>query len=223
LWTENNDTEAEYGAWEFTLAGALEDEKKRNPLSAPPDIVPHWSEGVPTLIRRTGWTERFTKNRVTYDSRLWTKTVNYEWCSPRNLSELAEKYSRLPSTRQWEWSGVYRIFVEGQAIDRLLGKDPTGTLYVGMAGHGSRKWSIMRSRIMGLATRRNHQVANRWFFSEKLEKRFPWKSMMIQWTFTDRLLNYNGEEISGAKGAESDLLHCYQNTFGEFPPFNEKS
>ncbi|QHP66952.1 hypothetical protein EI171_05625 [Bradyrhizobium sp. LCT2] len=116
-----------------------------------------------------------------------------------------------------------RLFVEGQGIDRLLAQDPTGTLYIGMAGDGSGQWSIMRNRIMGLAKRRNHHVADRWFFNEKLERRFPWKTLMIQWAFTKRRTNYKGEETSGARGAESVLLSTYRDSFGEFPPMNEKA
>lgn len=220
---EVDDTEAESGEWEFSLAQELEHEKRRNPSTVPPDIIPNWSEGVPTLIRRSGWTERFTKNRVTYESRLVTNTVKYDWRPAKNLSQLAEKSGGLPSLHRLEWSGVYRVFIEDEGIDRLLGKDPTGTLYLGMAGDGSLKASIMRTRIMNLATRRNHQVADRWLFSKTLSTRFPWKSLAIQWAFTRPYIIYTGDEISGAKVAESDLLHCYRNTFGELPPLNEKA
>ena len=136
----------------------------------------------------------------------WRKT----WVSLR-----AEKAAACQGTSHWEWSGVYRLFVDGQEIGRLLGQDPTGTLYIGMAGHGSRQWSIMRSRIMGLANRRNHHVVDRWFFNEKLEKRFPWRLWMVQWAFTKRRTNYMGDETSGARSAESLLLNSYRDSFGE--------
>jgi len=223
VWTEQNDIEPEYGAWEFTLVGALEEEMKLNPPSPPPDSWPDWCEGVPTLMRRTGWCERYWKNGVSYRPRLCTDTIQLHWRSPRNLSELARDYSRLPHDTQSEWSGVYRVFVDGQPIDRLLRQDPTGTLYLGMAGHGKGNWSTLRTRIMDLANRRSHQVGDRWLFSEQLAKRFPWNSLLIQWAFTERRINYVGEETSGARAAESHLLQCYRDSFGEFPPFNEKN
>lgn len=223
MWTEQDDTEPDYGFWEFTAAEALAEDKKRNPVQPPPDILPDWSDGVPTLVRWTGWTERFWKDNVRYAPRSITTIIEYGWCPPQNLGELVSRHSRLPSTSHWEWSGVYRLFVEGEGIDRLLGKDPTGTLYVGMAGHGSGQWSILRNRIMGLATGRNHHVADRWLFNEKLEQRYPWKTLMIQWAFTERRTNYKGEETSGARGAESWLLSTYRDSFGEFPPMNEKA
>lgn len=222
MWTEQNDDEPDCGFWEFTLAGELAEEKRRNPVALPPDIRPDWSNGVPTLIRWTGWTERFWKNNVSYEPRQVTDTVKYDWCKPHNLSELADLYSCLPSTHHCEWSGVYRLFVEGQSISRLLGQDPTGTLYVGMAGHGARQWSIMRDRIRNLA-KGNHHVANRWFLNKKIEQRFPWKSLMIQWAFTERRIIWTGEEISGARGAEALLLNTYRDSFGEWPPMNEKA
>ena len=223
MWTELNDVESDYDAWEFTLKGALAEEKERNPVLPLPDIWPSWSEGVPTLLRTTAWTERFWKNGVRHEPRLLTETVALHWRLPRNLSELAERYSRLPTTDSREWSGVYRIYAEGQPVDRVLGKDATGTLYIGMAGDGSGRWSIMRSRIMNLATRRNHQIADLWFMNEPLERRFPWKSLMIQWAFTKRRPNFKGDEVSGARTAENFLLLSYRSSFGEFPPFNEKA
>ena len=88
--------EPEYGTWEFTLFGALEEERKLNPQELPPDIWPHWAEGVPTRLRRSGWSEGFSKNGVTYRSRLSTYTIELEWRKPRNLSSLADNYRHLP-------------------------------------------------------------------------------------------------------------------------------
>lgn len=147
VWTESNDTEPDYGTWEFTLSGVLEEERKRNPPQFPPDIWPRWADGVPTLLRHSGWYEGFTKNGVTYRSRPITHTISLEWRKPRNLSSLADNHHHLPGLWTSEWSGVYRVFVEGQQIDRLLGQDPTGTLYLGMAGSGDRKFSILRTRL----------------------------------------------------------------------------
>jgi hypothetical protein len=220
--TEQDDIEADYGSWEFTVDGALAEEKRLNPVLPPPDIRPDWADGVPKLIRWSGVTERFWKNNVRYESRPITITVEYNWCPPENLSELKSRYRRLPTTNHWEWSGVYRLFVADQSVDRLLCKDPTGTLYVGMAGDGPKRWSIMRDRIKGLATRRNHHVADRWSFHDKLQQRFPWKTLMIQWAFTKRRMDYKGEETSGARSAESWLLSTYRDSFGELPPMNEK-
>jgi hypothetical protein len=117
---------------------------------------------------------------------------------------------------------VYRVYVEGERIERLLGSDPTGTLYLGMAGEGQGKWSTLRTRILELAKRRNHQLADRWHFSDQVEKRFPWKSLFIHWAYTKRWV-WQGEERSGARMAEANLLSCYRDSFGEFPPFNEKN
>lgn len=223
MWTESNDIEAEYGAWEFTLAGALEEERKLNPPQLPPDVWQHWGDGVPSLLRRSGWCEGFTKNGVIHRSRPCTYKIELEWRKPRNLSSLADNKGHLPGLCTSEWCGVYRVFVEGQSIDRLLGKDPTGTLYLGLAGSGERSASIMRTRLMGLATRRNHQVADRWIYNKGLAARFPWKTLMIEWAFTPPWMNERGEERSGAPPAEGNLLSCYRDAFGEYPPFNEKN
>jgi hypothetical protein len=223
VWTELNDKEPESGSWEFTLAGELEEERERTPPTRPTEIWPHWADGVPSLLRRNYWTERFEKNRVRYESFPVTETVSLVWRAPQTPDRLKSNYGLLPSSkRDCEWSGVYRVFVEGTSIERLLGTDPTGTLYIGMAGAGPQCWSILRNRLMCFA-KRDHHVAQRWGYDRRLEKRFPWKSLQVQWAFTPYwITNYKDEKTSGALTAETSLLLCYRDSFGELPPFNER-
>jgi hypothetical protein len=218
---DDDDSDGEYGEWEFTLAGELEAERKRNPVTPPEDIWPRWNQGVPTMMRRTGLSPAFYNKGVRHGPRLVTVTMTLSWNSPYRFTELRNDYRLLPGTHQSQWAGVYRIFVEGQAIDRLLGKDPTGTLYVGMAGAGPQNWSIMRNRLMS-AAKRDHHVASRWSSNEALAAQFPWETVSVQWAFTAARTNYKGEDESGARMAEIYLLWCYRDCFGELPPFNEK-
>jgi hypothetical protein len=189
--TEQDEDEIIYGNWEFTAQDVLEEERKLFAAKKPKDIWPRWSDGVPAKLRRTYYCPSFTKNGVRYKSRQHCETLEFWWTSPRTISELGKNYGQLPSTRKYHWSGVYRIFILDTAIERLCGKDPTGTLYLGLAGTGSRSWSILRNRLMGVANGDHHAIR--------------------EWRCNDALT------------AENWLLHCYRDTFGEFPPLNEKA
>jgi hypothetical protein len=88
--------------------------------------------------------------------REYFASLELRWNAAYPLSYLAKKTRLPPSTNASEWSGVYRIFSQETVIDRSCGKDPTGTLYVGMAGSGARSWSILRDRIKKIIYREHH-------------------------------------------------------------------
>jgi hypothetical protein len=215
---EEDDEEIEYGKLYVHSLG--DDSKVRRPLEAD-DIWPHWSEGVPTILRRTAWNPSFSLGKVYHSQHLSSESMELEWHRPHLLSVLRKDNRLLPSGKfSRHWNGVYRLFSPDTTIDRFCGKDPTGTLYLGRAG-SERGWSILRTRIQEIA-RQTHHATSGWSHSDLLRQKFPWESLAIQWAYTETRLNYRGDTVPGAKMAESWLLGCYNDSFGEYPPMNQE-
>jgi hypothetical protein len=222
VWTEEDDEEIEYGKWHFYDGqSCLAEEQKIHPPKTIDDIWPHWGEGVPTKLRRTFYTSSFSKNGVYHRARRCYASLELKWHSPRSVSSLRKDTRLLPSSHQSEWSGVYRIFSPDTTIDRFCGNDPTGTLYLGLAGTGEGNWSILRNRIQAIA-RRDHHATQSWSFSDLVRQKYPWESLAIEWACTGDRQSYKGEMHPVALMAESWLLHCYNDAYGEFPPLNQK-
>jgi hypothetical protein len=178
------------------------------------EIWPHWSEGVPTKLRLK-----------VYDRQLcqeYYETLELKWHGKRLLSSLrGRSNSRLPSNKYGsQWSGVYRIFLPDTSIDRFCGKDPTGTLYVGLAGTGVLNRSILNTRIRSII-KNEHHATKGWRNIDVIRKKYPWDALAVEWAFTQVRLNSKRKNV-GPTQAEKWLLHCYNDSFGEFPPLNQK-
>jgi hypothetical protein len=151
-----DDEDFEYGKeYVHTPESALAEESKLYPV-ATGDIWRHWSEGVPTKLRRRVWSPAFTIGNVRHSSRPHNETLELKWERAHRLTALRKNYNLLPSGQySSQWVGVYRIFIPDATIERLCGPDPTGTLYLGRAG-SKRGWSILRTRLMQVAKREHH-------------------------------------------------------------------
>jgi hypothetical protein len=215
---EENDEEIEYGK---LYTSSLEDESKLLPLKEAADIWPHWSEGVPTKLRRKLGSPSFVLGAVRHEYREHHETLEFKWNDVRKLSFLRRNYCHLPGNYTSEWSGVYRIFSPDTTIDRFCGKDPTGTLYLGRAGGVGRNWSILRTRIMAIA-KGEHHATRSWDYSDVIRQKYPWDSLAIEWAYTGERTNYKGASVAAAPLAETWLLSCYNDSYGEFPPLNQK-
>jgi hypothetical protein len=213
---EEDDEEIEYGKLYTSI---LEDENELLPLKKE-NIWPHWSEGVPTKLRRKLGSPSFTLGAVRHDYREYYATLDFKWNDMRKLSFLKENNNHLPENYENQWSGVYRIFAPDTAIDRFCGKDPTGTLYLGRAG-SERGWSILRTRIRSIA-KREHHATKGWDCSDVIRQMFPWESLAVEWAYTGKRTNYKGEIVLAAKLAEAWLLSCYNDSYGEYPPLNQE-
>jgi hypothetical protein len=95
----------------------------------------------------------------------------------------------------------------------------TGTLYIGRAGTGRQNWSILRSRIKAIVDRDHHGLGN-WRVIDKLQKKFPWNVLAVQWAYTGRSRDHKGDDVAEAEFAEAFLLGSYNEAFGELPPWN---
>jgi hypothetical protein len=100
-------------------------------------------------------------------------------------------------------------------------EDPTGTLYVGLAGSRGRNWSILRTRIQSILKQNHHAIEN-WRYTDLMYEKYPWGSLAVEWAYTGKRLNYKGETVPEAIMAEGMLLSCYKDSYGELPPLNEK-
>jgi hypothetical protein len=220
--TKNNDDDIKYGDWNvYDVEMALAEEKKSIPPRDLADIWPHWNEGIPKKLRRTGWAPAFRIGRVYHQARNHTDTLELTWTRSYHLSFLGKNNHLLPSNYTSEWSGVYRIFAPEIPIPRCCGEDPTGTVYLGCVGSRGRNWSILRTRIQSILKQNHHAITN-WGLNDVLTQKYPWGSLSVEWAYTGKRLNYKGESIPEAIMAEGYLLSCYRDSYGELPPLNEK-
>ena len=149
------------------------------------EIRPHWRDGVPTKFNTKVLGEGFFRDGNYHSDAYYYVPLELTWNTPQRLSALNKNKHLLPGTYSSEWSGVYRIFCTNAAIDRYCGKDETGTLYIGMAGAGKRKWSILRNRIKAIADGEHHAL-NLYHFNEMVRLKFPWDCLAVEWAFYGR-------------------------------------
>jgi hypothetical protein len=228
VWTEKDDHEVEYGRWQVCTAKSTHFELAKVDRSlVGEEIWPHWSDGVPTKLRKKVVCAPFWLKGVEHRAVRHYPSIELRWNKSNTLSKLCRNSDLLPSSSyQDEWSGIYRIFSPDRTIDRCAGKDPTGTLYLGRAGGKGGNWSILRTRIMQIL-RREHHAINNWSFSTVLQQKYPWESLALEWTYTDLARRrerffQNQEPFPEAQMGERWLLQCYKDSFGELPPWNEK-
>ncbi|MBN8980533.1 MAG: hypothetical protein J0I29_04525 [Rhizobiales bacterium] len=222
--TGDDEEEIEYGKlYVFTPESESKEVADSLQQRTPGDIWPNWSEGVPTKLRRKVGSPAFFKDGVSYEYREYYETVELEWNLSRKLFVLRDNYNLLPSHKhRSQWSGVYRIFCPETTIDRFCGKDPTGTLYLGRAGNGGRNWSILRTRLMAIANKEHHATSHWFGFPNHVQEKFPWNSLAVEWAFTGQRMDHKGEPQHAAILAETWLLASYNDSYGEYPPLNQK-
>ena len=224
MWTEKDDQEIEYGKWNvFTWKTTLAEEFKVN--NQREEIWPHWSEGRPTRLRKRISSPDFFVNGVYHRGVCYLQSLDLKWSQSYTLSSLGKNSDFLPSTRyRGEWSGVYRIFSATTTIDRCCGNDPTGTLYIGLAGTGSGNWSILNTRINSILNGKHHA----WNYTSKImDEKFPSALLSVEWAYTNserkrERFEQNQKLFAEAKMAENWLLWCYKDSFGELLPWNQK-
>jgi hypothetical protein len=206
-----SDDEIEYGRWHvFTGEDALNEERESL------EFWPHWKGGIPHRLCRCVSFERPGRYHARYQS------LELKWKGPLKLSYLKDNMYLLPGMSHREWSGVYCIGAPTATIARSCGNDPTGTLYVGCAGIGKGKGSTLRNRISEFIRGRHHKLSGV-HLSEIARRKYPRDTLTVQWAYTDETqIAPNGKPMDGiaAKNAEGWLLDCYNDSFGELPPWN---
>jgi hypothetical protein len=217
---ESDDEEIKYGEWnDYNAIEALAEAKKLTP--GVKQIWPHWRDGVPTDFHIEVLGEAFFKNGNHHKEIHYFVPLQLVWNRSQLLSALYKNKHLLPGTDASEWSGVYRVFCKNTAIDRSCGRDQTGTLYIGMAGTGKQKWSILRTRIKDIIEQR-HQAFTLWRVNDMVWRKFPWESLAVEWAFTGDRTDHKGERVPAAVIAEGFLLGSYNDSYGEYPPWNQR-
>jgi len=149
----------------------------------------------------------------------WNVQIRGDWSGIYRLDQVGSYVSRYLSARK----GVYRLVGLAEAgvskpavIDRICGRDETGTLYIGAEG----KNFAVRSRLTKLVRSLKEPRSGNVFNSEHhvglflrrnslLNERFPRSKLGIEWC-------YDPDPYI----AEGNLLVSYISSFGESPPLN---
>lgn len=222
IWTDQDDADLGYGQEAFQDANAfLAEIKKLYPLKQAGEIWPNWTERVPNKFHFRVSGDPFLAGNVRHRSNPYWIRLDLEWIGPYSLGQLRDDPRYLPGNYSSEWSGVYRIFARSRSIDRCCGKDPTGTLYIGCAASRGRNWSILRTRIQSIL-REDHHAMQKWRWNDSLHKSFPKESLFIEWAYTGTRIDHTGKTVQNVSLSENLLLSAYSETYGEYPPWNEK-
>ena len=123
-------------------------------------------------------------------------------------------------TKLGKASGVYRVHAAVQdgarvndaagivPVNRLLGSDPAGRLYIGMTTNLLNRFTTLVKAIRpDYASRDGHGFARAWWDSPAVRQRFPHLCFSVR--FCD-----------DAAADEAGELAAYRTEFGELPPFN---
>jgi hypothetical protein len=145
----------------------------------------------------------------------WNEGIYGDWSLPLRVDQVGS-YVGDYLNRQ---PGVYVLIGLAEAdiqkpaiINRVIGQDQTGTLYVGCA-------ELIRPRLQQLCRSVDdwkkkgfeHGAGRLLRGHPLLHKRFPTSKLAIRWSYTDNYL-----------GIENNLLVTYFRSFGEGPPLNRK-
>jgi hypothetical protein len=222
IWTDQDDAEIGYGEEVSQDADSfLAEVKKFYPAHQPDEIWPHWSEGVPNRFRRVVFGDWFSSDVACHRPNSFTINLGFEWVGPYSLTLLEDEPRYLPGNFTSQWSGVYRIFARDKEIARSCGADRTGTLYIGCAASRGRNWSILRTRIQAILSGRHHAM-EKYGFSDMLRQKFPRESLAVEWAYTGTRVDYTGKSVPNVLLAEGWLLSSYNDSYGEYPPWNQK-
>lgn len=109
--------------------------------------------------------------------------------------------------------GVYKIIAVRNdsiiPINRFLGTDVEGRLYIGKASSFIKRVGILRRTILPNYSPKGHICSRRYKGAVKIAEIFPFTDLHIKF-FPDN----NPREL------EKKLLNGYYQTFGEVPPLN---
>jgi hypothetical protein len=94
-------------------------------------------------------------------------------------------------------------------VQRLLGEDSDGILYIGMAASFVDRVIDLKKSVAPQYISRGHECGIRIKQHEAISKAFPYERLVVSFIGSD-----------SPRVAESDALNEYYRTFGELPPLN---
>jgi hypothetical protein len=222
IWTDQDDAEVGYGEEiSHDASSFLAEVKKLYPPRQADEIWPHWPEGVPVKFRKVVWADWFSSGTAQHRPTSFPLTLDLKWIGPYSLTQLKARPRHLPGNYTSQWSGVYRIFARNTEIARCGSTDPTGTLYIGCAASRGRNWSMLRNRIQAILSGRHHAM-EKWHYSKVLREKFPGELLAIEWAYTGTRVDHTGKTVPNVLLAERWLLSSYNDSYGEYPPWNQR-
>lgn len=112
--------------------------------------------------------------------------------------------------------GIYRVSCARDAssdrpmpVDRLLGTDPEGTLYIGMAACFLDRVIELKKSLSPEHTSKGHECGSRHKSHAAIADRFPYQRLIVTL-----------QRSSTPRESEQQALRTYYEAFGELPPFN---
>jgi hypothetical protein len=133
---------------------------------------------------------------------------------------ISQKEYLLSSARLWysieehfgTSGGVYVLYCKKDAIktvNRLLGTDENGVLYIGMAKSFLDRTIELKKSISPDYISANHECGTRFKSNERIREKYPYKDLRVKLIASDE-----------PRVLEQQLLTGYILEFGELPPLN---
>lgn len=94
-------------------------------------------------------------------------------------------------------------------VQRLLGEDPEGVLYIGMAACFLERVIELKKSLSPRHVSRGHECGARHKEHDRLAQAFPYERLMVSFIASE-----------SPRDAEQHALQDYFNSFGELPPLN---
>ena len=117
------------------------------------------------------------------------------------------------NTKHLTKGGVYKVIAtkDGRRlpVDRFLGTDNDGVLYIGCATSFLDRVIDLKKSIDPTYIATSHDCGKRYKTNPNIAKKFPYDSLYIDLFPSDN-----------PKQKETELLTEYRNTYGEAPPLN---
>ena len=96
-------------------------------------------------------------------------------------------------------------------IDRLLGRDVSGILYVGAATYFTDRVITLKKSVSPDHEDSNHEFGVRYKKSTSIQRRFPAERLVVSLV-----------ESETPVAAEEKIIERYLQQYGELPPFNRR-
>lgn len=142
------------------------------------------------------------------------KDRNSRWLIMDELLNIAdEKFWGNINQRHQTKGGVYKIIAvrngQRQPINRFLGTDKDGVLYIGKATSFVNRVISLKTSISPKYNGSGHICGRRYKSNPNIAKQFPYDILFVELIPTDK-----PEEL------ERSLITEYSSNFGEVPPLN---
>ena len=135
--------------------------------------------------------------------------MNNENLIPLSVDNCWHKINAVHGTK----GGVYKVIAvklgERVPINRLLGTDPDGVLYIGKADSFLKRVIDLRKALSPVHKSSAHGFGYRYKNTNSLNAAFPFEKLFVELI-----------ETENARDLEYRWLKEYLDTFGEVPPLN---